>query len=117
MIMSWFSLYRIVSITSRQVPHSLYEYTYNTDCVFEINEHFQATDLFPITLCLSRNLKYNMTVFLQMLADRDQLVQCLQAGRSGDGIPVGTIYSAPIQKGPGAQPNFCAVGNDSFSRG
>jgi len=28
----------------------------------------------------------------------------LQAGRSGDGIPVGARFSAPVQTGPGAHP-------------
>ena len=69
MIMSSLSLYRIAATMSHQAPHSLY--TCNTDCVFEINKHFQATDLFRIALCLSRTLKYYVTVFLQMLAEID----------------------------------------------
>jgi hypothetical protein len=69
MIMIWLNLYRISAIMSHRALRSLY--TYNTDCVFEINEHFQANDLFRIALCLSRTLKCYMIVFLQMLAEID----------------------------------------------
>jgi hypothetical protein len=38
----------------------------------------------------------------------------LRAGRSGDGIPVGTKFSAPVQTGPGAHPASCTMGTGSF---
>ena len=38
----------------------------------------------------------------------------LRSGRSGDPIPVGTRFSAPIQTGPGAQPASCTMGTGSF---
>ena len=38
----------------------------------------------------------------------------LRAGRSGDRIPVGMRFSAPVQTGPGAHPASCAVGTGSF---
>ena len=41
----------------------------------------------------------------------------LQAGRSGDRIPVGARFSAPVQTGPGAQPASCTMGTGSLSRG
>jgi hypothetical protein len=34
----------------------------------------------------------------------------LRAGRSGDGIPLGAIFSAPVQIGPWAFPTSCTVG-------
>jgi hypothetical protein len=37
-----------------------------------------------------------------------------RAGRSGDRIPVGTRFSAPIQTGSGAHPASCTVGTGSF---
>jgi len=38
----------------------------------------------------------------------------LRAGRSGDTIPVGARFSAPVQTGPGAHPASCAMGTVSF---
>jgi hypothetical protein len=38
----------------------------------------------------------------------------LLAGRSGDLIPVGVRFSAPVQTGPGAHPASCTIGIGSF---
>jgi hypothetical protein len=38
----------------------------------------------------------------------------LRAGRSGDQIPVGAKFSAPVQTGPGAYPASCTMGTGSF---
>jgi hypothetical protein len=40
----------------------------------------------------------------------------LRPGRSGDRIPVGARFSAPVQTGPGAHPNFCTTNTGSFPR-
>jgi hypothetical protein len=34
--------------------------------------------------------------------------------QSGDRIPVGAIFSAPVQTGPGAHPASCTMGTGSF---
>jgi hypothetical protein len=40
----------------------------------------------------------------------------LQAGRSGDRIPVEARFFAPVQTGFGAHPVFCTTGFGSLSR-
>jgi hypothetical protein len=40
----------------------------------------------------------------------------LRAGRSGDRIPVGANFSAPVQTGPGTHPASCTMGTGSFPR-
>jgi len=38
----------------------------------------------------------------------------LRAGRSGDRIPVGARFSAPVQTVPGAYPTYCTMRTESF---
>ena len=38
----------------------------------------------------------------------------LRGGRSGDRIPVGARFSAPVQTGPGAHPASCTMSTGSF---
>jgi hypothetical protein len=40
----------------------------------------------------------------------------LQAGWSGDRIPVGVRFTAPVQTGPGTHPASCTMGTGSFPR-
>jgi hypothetical protein len=41
----------------------------------------------------------------------------LRARRSGDQIPMGARFSAPVQTGPGAHPASCTMGTGSFIGG
>ena len=42
------------------------------------------------------------------------IATCYGAGRSGDRIPVGARFSAPVQTGPGAHPSSYTMGTGSL---
>jgi hypothetical protein len=58
---------------------------------------------------VAKNLIHYMTSY-------SRRCDSLQAGRSGDRIPVGARFSAPVQTGPGAYPATCTMGTGSFPR-
>jgi hypothetical protein len=46
---------------------------------------------------------------VQNVSRETQYIDWLQAGRSGDRIPVEARFSAPVQNGPGAHPASCTM--------
>ena len=55
-------------------------------------------------------------IFVSLIRPRQLSRYCdsLRAGRSGDRIPVGARFSAPVQTGPGAYPASCTMVTGSF---
>ena len=62
-------------------------------------------------------LQYEINHVIGPLCGSGQLSRysdLLRAGRSGDRIPVGARFSAPVQTTPGAYPASCTMGTGSF---
>ena len=57
------------------------------------------------------------TVFCWGRDSSVSIATALRAGRSGDGIPMGARFSAPVQTGPGAHPASHTMGTGSFTWG
>ena len=75
---------------------------------------------FPTLLAKVSNEKYEVLAFYVVLnvrmwaVWRSRYSDWLQAGRSGDRMPLEKRFSAPAQIGPGAHPASCAMGTGSF---
>ena len=67
--------------------------------------------ILPVTPILCGSHSFN-TLLLTLVYY--PLLDWLRSGRSGDRIPVGARFSAPIQTGPGAHSASCTMGTGSF---
>ena len=52
--------------------------------------------------------------YLEWARQLSQYSDWLRSGRSGDRIPVGSTFSAPVQTGRGSHPASCTMGTGSF---
>jgi hypothetical protein len=59
----------------------------------------------------------NAAVTVHCTRDEGCYSDLLRAERSGDRIPVGERFSAPVQTDPGAHPSSCTMGTGCLSRG
>ena len=69
------------------------------------------------SLSASTRVHYSLPVFVIRSGEASPKLRPLArfaSGRSGDRIPVGAIFSAPVQLGPGAHPASCTMGTGSF---
>jgi hypothetical protein len=64
-----------------------------------------------------RTFLRKFTLLLPVGRDTCRYSYSLRASRSGDQIPVGARFSAPVQTGPGAHPSSYTMGNGSLSWG
>jgi hypothetical protein len=58
-----------------------------------------------------------MYICLKRAGYRSRYSDWLRAGRSGDQIPVGARFSAPVLTGPGAHPASCTMGTVYLYKG
>jgi hypothetical protein len=66
----------------------------------------------PITICVKAFIADRVTV--PAIIFKRPMFLWLQAGRSGDRIPVGARFSASVQTGPDAHSASFAMGTESF---
>jgi hypothetical protein len=87
---------------------------------FEI--HLAVATKIPIIQHLERKKKnYTASTFVSIrhtffIGNMTTATEWLRAGQSGDRIPMGATFSAPVQTSPGAHPASCTMRTASFAR-
>jgi hypothetical protein len=74
----------------------------------------QFHHLFLATYVCTYVAKKATKMVVQYCINNTNAYTTLWAGQSGDQIPVGVRFSAPVQIGPGAHPASCTMGTRSF---
>jgi hypothetical protein len=86
----------------------------NKTCAFFFS--ISSTTSFPSTYTSSSFVFcFSSSVMIILLLHHETFFLChLHIRRSGNRIPVGKSFTAPVQTGPGAHPASCTMGTGSF---